>query len=400
MGAAGAFGLPAPRLRPRVPADQRKAEPDMTESGEVNVVAAASAGVQDLARATTSVLEEAGPVGELGQPVVRTLTNVWEGYFGSPIPPEGTNWNAYTHEQLYAMVWENADVADVTGVADEWGRHSTELAGHADAMQRHRAEMGTHWTSESADAATSRLGRIGDRTSGVGERASTVSHAAQNAGDALASARNSMPPPPGDATGAVMGTGVAGAGAGAVVGGVIGAAAGGVGAVPGAMIGAAVGAAAAGGTSMFLASANAAEKKAEAVHVMSQYEAALRRSSAAIAPAGAQGSDWGSAPASTSAAGFSGAGGAATGGGSPWAKLVGGADPLGGAGRAGAGLGLFGARGVFGGLGASGAGAHGAAPARGAAGGDDDEQVHENKLPTIDQGLFDDDRPASAPVIG
>lgn len=371
----------------------------MTDSGEANIIATASAGVQDLARASTSVLDQAGPAGEVGKPVVRTLTNVWEGYFGSPIPPEGTNWNAYTHEQLYAMLWDNADAADVTGVADEWGRHSAELAGHADAMQRQRSAMQDHWSSVSAEAATSRLGQIGDRTSGVGERASTVSHAAQNAGDALSVARNSMPPPPGDATGTVVGTGVAGAGAGAVVGGVIGAAAGGVGAVPGAMMGAAVGAAAAGGTSMFLASANAAGKKAEAVHVMAQYESELRRSSAAIAPPGAQGAAGGSAPASTSAAGFAGVGGATTGG-VPWGKLVGGADPLGGAGRAGAGLG--GAMGALGGMGrGAGAAANGMAPGRaGAAGGDDEELVHENKLPTIDQGLFDDDRPASAPVIG
>ncbi|TWF93393.1 hypothetical protein [Saccharopolyspora dendranthemae] len=370
----------------------------MTESGEADVVAVASAGVHDLARATTSVLEGAGPVGEVGTPVVRTLTHVWEGYFGAPIPPEGTNWNAYTHEQLYAMVWESADVTDVTGVADEWGRHSTELAGHADSLQRNRSAMQTHWSSESADAAGGRLGMIGDRTSGVGERASTVSHATQNAGDALSSARNAMPPPPGDATGAVVGTGVAGAGAGAVVGGVVGAAAGGVGAVPGAMIGAAVGAAAAGGSSMFLASANAAEKKAEAVHVMSQYEAVLRRSSTAIAP-DASGAAWGSAPAATSAAGFSGTSVGAPTGGAPWGKLVGGPDPLGGAGRVGAGMGVLGARGMFGAGGA--AGSNGMAPGRGAsAGGDDDEQVHENKLPTIDQGLFDDDRPASAPVIG
>ena len=155
----------------------------MTESGEADVVAVASAGVHDLARATTSVLEGAGPVGEVGTPVVRTLTHVWEGYFGAPIPPEGTNWNAYTHEQLYAMVWENADVTDVTGVADEWGRHSTELAGHADSLQRNRSAMQTHWNSESAEAAGGKLGLIGDRTSGVGERASAVSHATQNAGE-------------------------------------------------------------------------------------------------------------------------------------------------------------------------------------------------------------------------
>lgn len=286
------------------------------DSGTANLVDTASAGVQELASAATSVLDQAGPAGALAQPVVNALRNVWEGYFGSPIPSDGTNWNAYTHEQLHQMLWDNADVGDVSTVAAEWGRHSTELTHQADSMRQQRGVMQSHWSSTAADLATNRLGELGDRTSDIGTRASTVQQATQDAGDALSVARNTMPPPPGDPTGTALSSAVAGAGAGAVIGGMVGAAAGGIGAGPGAVMGAAIGAVAAGGGSLFLASVDAAQKKAEAVHVMQRYEASLHNSSRAIAPAGSTAAEaFDTAPAQTSAAGFSGGGSA---GGVPW----------------------------------------------------------------------------------
>ncbi|WP_433873098.1 hypothetical protein [Saccharopolyspora sp. CA-218241] len=60
-----------------------------SDPGAMDVLDIASAGVQELADAATSVLGEAGAVGELVQPVVDALRNVWEGYFGSPIPRAG-----------------------------------------------------------------------------------------------------------------------------------------------------------------------------------------------------------------------------------------------------------------------------------------------------------------------
>lgn len=371
------------------------------DSGIANLVDTASAGVQELAGATTSVLHQSGPGGALAQPVVDALRNVWEGYFGSPIPPDGTNWNAYTHEQLHQMLWDNADVGDVSTVAAEWGRHSTELTDQADSMRQQQGVMQSHWSSTAADLATNRLGELGDRTSDIGTRASTVQQATQDAGDALSVARNTMPPPPGDPTGMALSSAAAGAGAGAVIGGIVGAGAGGIGAGPGALMGAAIGAVAAGGGSLFLANVDAAQKKAEAVHVMQRYEASLRNSSTAIAPAGSTAAEtFGTAPAQTSAAGFGGGGSA--GGGMPWGKLVGGADPL-GAGLRGGALGgsLMAPASGMSGLAGRGAGSgsmmpHGAR--RNAE--EEEEQVHQNRMPTVDQKLFADDRPASAPVIG
>jgi hypothetical protein len=377
--------------------------PDMIdEAGAGNAIEAASAGVQDLASAATSVLDQSGPGGALLQPVVDAMRNVWEGYFGSPIPPDGTNWNAYTHEQLYQMLWQDADVGDVSAMAAEWGRHSTELTGHAESMRHQQGALQSNWTSSAADLAAGRLGAIGERTSAIGSRASTVQQATQDAGDALAVARNTMPPPPGDPATMVLSSAAAGAGAGAVIGGVVGAGAGGVGAAPGALMGAAIGAVAAGGASLFLGNVMAAQQKAEAVHVMQRYEANLRNSSRAIAPPGSTEVAAGAAgmPAQTTAAGFGGAGSA---GGVPWGQLVG-ADPLAPGGRSGGALGsaLMARPGALANLAAARAAGSGAMvpPGVGARRGEDDEREHQNRLPTIDQKLFADNRPASTPVIG
>ncbi|MER5391073.1 hypothetical protein [Saccharopolyspora sp. NPDC002686] len=373
----------------------------MSEEPAANLIDAASAGVQDLAAAATSTLRQAGPAGELLTPVVDSLRNVWEGYFGAPIPPDGTNWNAYSHEELYQMLWQNADVGDVSSMAAEWGQHRTELADHAESMRQERTAMQANWNSESAGLATNQLGKLGDRTSGISDRAGTVQGATQDAGDALAVARNTMPPPPGDPTGSALTSAVAGAGAGAVVGGIVGAGAGGIGAAPGAAMGAAIGAVAAGGGSLFMSNVAAAQKKAEAVHVMQQYEANLRNSSEAIAPPGSTEAAGFNSPASTTAAGFGG--GATTGGGGvPWNRLVG-ADQLGSGARSGIGAldAALARAGGMSGLSGRGAGTGAMSPGAGARRGqEDDEQVHENRMPTIDQKLFEDDRPASAPVIG
>lgn len=377
------------------------------DSGATSAVDAASAGVQELASAATSALGEAGPAGALLQPVVDAMRNVWEGYFGSPIPPDDTNWNSYTHEQLHQMLWENADVGDVSNLAGEWGRHSTELTDHADSMHQQRGAMQANWSSSVADLAVNQLGALGERTSGIGNRAGTVQQATQEGGDALSVARNTMPPPPGDPTGTALSSAAAGAGAGALVGGVVGAGAGGVGAGPGAVMGAAIGAVAAGGGSLFVANVAAAEKKAEAVHVMQRYETSLRNSSHSIAPPGAAGGGGGAlgGPAQTSSAGAGGTGlaGGGASGGVPWGQLVG-SDPLGAAGRAGGGaLGsaLMARPGAMAGLAAArGAGTGGmTSPAKRGEDGEE-EKVHENRLPTVDQKLFADNRPASTPVIG
>ncbi|AHH99290.1 WXG100 family type VII secretion target [Kutzneria albida] len=346
-------------------------------------------------------------LGELATPLVDALHNVWEGYFGAPVPPGATNWNAYTHEQLYQMLWTNADPADVAAVSEEWGRHGTELRGHADSLREQRDALRANWSGQAAELASDRIGALGERAADSGARAGTVQQAAGSAGEALATARSSMPRPPGDPTGLALASGLAGAAAGAAVGGVVGAGAAGVGAAPGAAIGAAVGAVAGAGGSMFLANVAAAERKAEAVHVMQRYEQSLASSGQAIAPAAARSSTVDSqqgAVAETGLAGYAGGGGSAGGGGVPWRQLVG-ASPL-GAGQLGAGpaAGFGGAfeRALLARAGAppGPVGASGGMPPGGARGRGEREEQHRNRMPTVDNQLFALDEQVTNPVIG
>ncbi|MGC7103094.1 WXG100 family type VII secretion target [Amycolatopsis lurida] len=376
-------------------------------SGDGTLIDQASAGVQDLAAAATAGLEQAGPAGALVQPVVELLRNVWEGYFGSPIPPDGTNWNAYTHDELYRMLWDNADVGEVSSMAAEWGRHGSELSEHGEELHTQRGTLRSNWSGGAADLAADRLGQIGDRTADIGSRANTVHGATQDAGDALAVARNTMPPPAGDPLGAGVAGAAAGAGAGAAIGAIVGAGAGGVGAGPGALMGAAIGAVAAGGASYFLASAAAAEQKAQAVHVMQRYEASLNDSSRKVTPGAAASMGCG-VNSSTTASGFAGAagmaGGTATGsGGLPWSQLVGSGPLDAGTGSGGGALarGMAGRGSMAGMAGGRGAAANGMMPGAGGGRGQGaEDEVHVNRLPTIDQRLFHVEEKTSSPVIG
>jgi hypothetical protein len=379
-------------------------------SSEGNLIDTASSGVEGIANAATSALGQAGPAGALAQPVVDALRNVWEGYFGSPIPPDGTNWNAYTHQQLYQMLWENADVGDVSSTAAEWGRHSSELTEYGSSLHKQRDTLQTNWSGKAAEVATNRLGELGDNTTGIGARASTARQATQNAGDALADARNTMPPPSVDPIAAGVTGAVAGAGAGAVIGGLIGAGAGGVGAGPGALIGAGIGAVAGGGASFFLASVAAAEQKAEAVHVMQRYESSLRNSSHAIASANAGAGAAGSAASAgqTTASGYAGVGvgtglgaGSSVGSGASWNQLAG-SGSLGSGPSTGSGLldkALMGRPGAMSAL-TRAANSGGMMPGSGARGNGDEDEKHTNRLPTVDHKLFAVDVKASSPVIG
>jgi hypothetical protein len=368
------------------------------DSGAASPVETASSGVEDLAGSVTSALGKAGPAGDLAKPVVNALQDIWEGYFGAPSPPGQTNWNAYTHQQLYDMIFNNADVGGVSSMAADWGQHSSELSNQATALRGQQTTMRSNWSGQAAEPATSRLGQLGDRNDQIGTRAGTVQKATQNAGDALSTARNTMPPPPGDPTALELTSAVAGAGVGAVIGGLIGAGAGGVGAGPGALIGAAIGAVVAGGASVMLSSAAAAEKKAEAVHEI------------AVTPGGATQSDgFNTGNLSTSTSGYAGASSGEGTGGVPWRQLVGTGSPLSGNAMA-AGARSAAADAAM--MSKAAAQTEEMAAAEMAAGesmyppmmggarrGSQDTQ-HRNRMPTDDRKLFEPDQRPTAPVIG
>jgi hypothetical protein len=371
------------------------------------MIEAASAGVEGLADAVTSGLDRAGPAGAVARPVVSALRNVWEGYFGAPVPPGGTNWNAYSHQQLYQMLWDNADVGDVSTVAAEWHRHGSEMSSHAETLRGQQGSMRENWSGEAADHASGRLGQLGERADGAGTRAGTVGHAAQQAGDSLAVARNTMPKPPGDPTGQAVAAAAAGGAAGAVIGGVLGAGAGGIGAGPGALMGAAIGAVAGGGASLLASSVQASEQKAEAVHVMQRYETGLNASSHAITKGGGTSVDSYSADDSTTASSYLGATAGSTTGGMPWPQSAATAalDPSLSSGLR-SGLAMESTMLARNAAMAEMAAARAASgsgmlpPGGRSTGTGEEEEEHHNKMPVLDQPLLGPDELTSSPVIG
>jgi hypothetical protein len=336
--------------------------------------------VEDLASAVTGVLSPDGPLSALTGTLTDALDGVWAAFFASPTPPGGTNWNAYTHEQLYQMLWQDADVGDVSTVAAEWGRHGSALTGFADALRGQRLAMQSHWEGQAAELATGRLGELSDRVWNSGARAGTVQKAVTDAGDALALARNSMPPPPPDPL--TLMTSAVGAGPMSPLEAVL-----------------------VGGARIFTADAVAGVSKAEAVRVMQQYESNLNNSSRQVVPPGPDattpttyGPD-----GTTSLASAAGAGGAMGGGGTggvPWSRLVGGSGPGGlvGTGPVQSVLAAENAALAAARRGMGPGGFYG--PMSGAHGQHEQEREHRSRLPNVDSGLFALDQRASAPVIG
>lgn len=367
-------------------------------------------GLEDLIGALTSVVGSLQPLEGLADAVRGALHGVWTDLAAPDAPAQSTNWDAYTHEELHEMLQQDADVADVSAVAAEWGRHSSALAAHADALQNQRAVLQASWQGTAADRATELLGQLRDRISAIGMRAAAIQQASQAAGDALAFARKSMPPPSPDPVGFGL-PAPPPAPAPALAPGT------------GGGVGFAFGAVAVGQTDMFTTNAMTMGAKAEAVQVMRRYESGLYDSDQGIKPPSGTGSrtyqvDGAMAGTTTQAAavgaGMPGAGG--TPGGQPWHRLVGNGvgalgsgttpAPNGTPGRmVGVGPGTVGP----GGLGARVAeltaarasGMSGFMPGMAApkADGDRDEE-RRSTLPTVDHRLFTVDQRACAPVIG
>ncbi|MET9231643.1 hypothetical protein [Lentzea sp. NPDC003310] len=111
--------------------------------------------------------------------------------------PGEINWEAYSHEELHRMLWQDADVADVSTVAQEWTRHRAALDAHAEVLRDQRAALLDGWTGAAAEEAAARLGALAERIGKISELAAAGQRAAQDSADALAAARAAMPPPPG-----------------------------------------------------------------------------------------------------------------------------------------------------------------------------------------------------------
>ncbi|HEY3609783.1 MAG TPA: hypothetical protein VGL06_19950 [Pseudonocardiaceae bacterium] len=352
-------------------------------------------GVDELTSAVTTALSPSGSLASLTGSLTDGLDSVWAAFFGAATVPGGTNWNAYSHKQLYDMLWQGADVGDVSAVAAEWGRHSTALTAFADALRGQGTALRSNWQGKAAESAADRLAQLSDQVWNVGARAGAVGKAVGGAGEALALARHTMPPPPPDPL--TLMTSAVGAGPMSPLAAV------------------AVGAA-----RLFTGDATAGAAKADAVRVMQRYEASLSNSGHQVVPAQAGATKAttfqadGLAGATTSPSGFAGGGssvGRGVAGGVPWAQLVGGAPPGSGGASGAVGVGPGPVQSV---LAAEGAvqselaaeramGAGGFYPPMMGArrGNGDEERTHTDSLPNLnDKGFFAPDERPTVAVIG
>ncbi|MBP2336065.1 hypothetical protein JOF41_002243 [Saccharothrix coeruleofusca] len=354
-------------------------------------------------------------------------------------PTGRVNWEAYSHEELYRMVWQDADVADVGAIAAEWGWHRDALEAHAEVLREQRAALLDGWRGRAAEEAADRLDALAAGVERIGELARAGQRAAQEAAEALATARAMMPPPPATTTpsfttppappaapnyAGVSAPTLSASGPGAAFGAAFGA------------IGTAFGAVGGAGFSFYFGAIAADQGKAEAVRAMRAYETTLTGCGRLIDaartgapppaplprtdPPPVDGVPWtrllGSTPVRPAAAGrdpvacpiTGGATGAVVSG--PAASDTGRAAPLGAGSHSGVLTGVL--TGAVGGAGTPTGHPAGPSTARAATGqvgalapagsrpGDTEDEPHENRMPTIDHELFDVEQEACPAVIG
>lgn len=113
--------------------------------------------------------------------------------------PEGeVNWEAYSHEELHGMLWQDADVTDVSTIAADWSGHRAALVNHAEVLREQHTALLEGWRGSGAEEAARRLLVLADRVEKIAELAHAGERAAQQAADALAWARATMPAPADD----------------------------------------------------------------------------------------------------------------------------------------------------------------------------------------------------------
>jgi hypothetical protein len=340
------------------------------------------------------------------------------------------------------MLWQDADVADVSTVATEWAKHRTALSTHAEVLREQVAALRESWQGAGAEEAAKKLETLAARVEKISELARAGELAAQEAADALATARVQMPAPPGTApvSDAMSVPGVSTASVPGVptpsstaslqsymssmqdylssmqssFGEMITTPTTAASTTPssaGPDMGAAFGAVGSGGYSFYVGATTQDQQKAQAVRAMQTYESSLSNSSKLIGDAR-------SAVPAAAPAGEQTTPAAQAGTGVPWQQLVGGGG-TGGALRTGAGTGAvvggvqgttqgspLGAGAQVGALprvaGAPGlqaarlaetaaaraAGPSGMVPPVGQRGASAEDEKHENRMPTLDHGLF------------
>jgi hypothetical protein len=109
---------------------------------------------------------------------------------------EHVDWMSYSHQQLYDMVNNGADLTGANDVAASWAKLSDMLSQMGDALNTALAASADGWQGPAADQARSNLGGLVSWTNDTGQNAVIVSGCVTRQADALQTARSSMPAPP------------------------------------------------------------------------------------------------------------------------------------------------------------------------------------------------------------
>ncbi|GAA3873132.1 hypothetical protein GCM10022243_42830 [Saccharothrix violaceirubra] len=221
----------------------------------------------------------------------------------------GVNWPGHSHEAMHRMVHEDADPAQVDGVAAEWRRHGDAIVELADRFRELLGDLESAWRGPATERAFEVLRDNARWVAELGETVSAISVPVTESAQALASARAAMPEPQAGPDG------WAAVGAASATSTLFAAAAGPAGAVVGAVVGA--------GASVVGQAAGRWELKARAVEVMRGYELTAQ---AIDASAPGFGSDRPAGPWLGDRV-PSGPGGGGPGGGDPGGGDPGGGDP-------------------------------------------------------------------------
>lgn len=173
----------------------------------------------------------------------------------------GTNWAAFSLEELIGMVSDKASVPQLERLADDWRETGDGVTAAADYLADSLDDLMDYWSGESADQARNTVALNAQWVGDLGATARDMGDPIEEAAGALKSAQDAMPKLPETPPQAVPGSAPLGADAATGVTG-------------GSPLGAAIGATAAGSESALQAQAQQEEMKRIAVETMQRFEAA------------------------------------------------------------------------------------------------------------------------------
>ncbi|MFI5609753.1 WXG100 family type VII secretion target [Amycolatopsis sp. NPDC051903] len=105
-----------------------------------------------------------------------------------------TNFAAYTHQQLYAML-QAGDPSSAQAAADQWNSAAIGLHEQAENLSKELTDFSGEWTGGAADQYKTMITDLVGGIRKVAETAQGMQHMLDDAADALVTAKAQMPPP-------------------------------------------------------------------------------------------------------------------------------------------------------------------------------------------------------------